>query len=62
MEYANAGIPEYWIVRPEVGKTEVYLEPVDGNYAQQIDYPADQPIHSTALPGFVFNLNEALKG
>ena len=36
--YAEAGIPEYWIVLPEQKKVEVYREPVGENYRRIIRY------------------------
>ena len=32
MAYAEAGIPEYWIVNPVARQVEIYREPVDGEY------------------------------
>ena len=60
VDYAKAGIPEYWIIRPESGKTEVYRNPVNRKYTEKTEVSAEITLDSTALPGFSFNLAEAL--
>ncbi len=60
--YAEAEIPEYWIIRPGAKKTEVYRNPVEGTYSEKTEVPADQAIESTALPGFAFHLAKTLAG
>jgi len=62
VDYASAGIPEYWIVRPEDGLTEVYRDPREGVYTATTIIPAETPVESNAIPGFRFNLAEALQG
>jgi len=59
--YAEAGIPEFWLIRPEEGLTEIYRKPVAGEFADKKTVPATTSIESSALPGFTFNLAEALK-
>jgi Uma2 family endonuclease len=59
-DYAKAGIPEYWIVRPDSDLTEVYREPKDGEYAEMMEMPSGTTLESSALQGFSFNLAEAL--
>lgn len=59
--FARAGIPEFWIVRPESGETEIYREPEEGTYKVKETVDADKTIHSTALPEFRFCLAELLK-
>jgi len=56
--YASAGIPEYWIVCPEGGCTEVYREPVQEGYAFHETIPAATTVESSALPGFAFSLGD----
>ncbi len=60
-DYAKAGVPEYWIVRPEEGLTEVYCEPGPSGYTRTTETPGETTLESSALPGFRFNLAEALK-
>lgn len=59
-EYAKAGIPEYWIVRPEAALIDVYRFPVNGQYTETTEVPAETALASSALPGFSFNLAKAL--
>lgn len=40
-EYANAGIPRYWIVNIAARRIEVYRDPATGHYATREDYPLD---------------------
>lgn len=60
---AKAGIPEYWIVRPEDGLTEIYrgVAKDDGGYTERSEVPASAVIECAALPGFSFRLAEALQ-
>ncbi len=58
--YAQAGIPEYWIVQPETRATEVYRNPANGEYTEKTEVPAETTLESSALPGFTFNLAETL--
>jgi len=37
-KYAEAGIPEYWIVIPEKNAIEVYREPDEGTYREKATY------------------------
>ena len=37
-KYAQAGIPEYWIVIPAKGIIEVYRQPEDGVYLEKMTY------------------------
>lgn len=52
-EYAEAGIPEYWVVEGREGYqgVEIYVFGPDGRY-EQIDPDADGRLHSRVLPGF----------
>ena len=59
--YAEAEIPEYWIVRPKDGLVEVYRQPQDGIYTEKSEIPASETLESSAIPGFSLNLAEALK-
>lgn len=59
-DYAAAGIPEFWIVRPESDCTEVFREPDAEGYQSITTIAGAETIVSTALPGFEFNLADAL--
>ena len=59
--YAEAGVSEYWIVRPEARKIEVYRNPAGDSYETRLATEASETLSSSALPGFEFNLDDALK-
>jgi Uma2 family endonuclease len=50
--YARAGVPEYWIVRPETRDIMVYSQPdVNfGDFARLIVVPSDGVLQSPTLP------------
>ncbi|MFT5468886.1 MAG: Uma2 family endonuclease [Verrucomicrobiales bacterium] len=50
--YASAGIPEYWIVRPEDEVIEVYRNPRAGIYADSFEVSSNETIDSVAIPSF----------
>jgi len=58
--YASAGVPEYWLIRPEDDLTEVYRVPIDGEYTEMTEVPSKATLESSSLPGFSFNLAVAL--
>lgn len=58
--YAEAGVPEYWIVRPEEKCVEVYRHPDGQNYREQTTVTAPAVLESSALPGVTVNLAELL--
>lgn len=41
-KYADAGIPEYWIVIPKKGIVEVYQKPEDGAYLEKKIYKKEE--------------------
>jgi Uma2 family endonuclease len=58
-EYARAGIPEYWIVDPELGQITVLT--LDGtSYAVHGEYSKGQQATSKLLPGFGVDVSAAL--
>lgn len=61
LDYAKAGVVEYWIVRPGAKLTEVYLEPNESGYAEVVEIPAQTTLDSVAMPGFKFNLAETIE-
>jgi Uma2 family endonuclease len=48
--YAEAGVPEYWIVLAAKRQVEVYREPANGVYRQRQTFAGDEEIASTAVP------------
>ncbi len=49
--YAEAGVPEYWIVLGAERQVEVYREPVNGVYQQKRLYSADETLACASVPG-----------
>ena len=58
--YAQAGIPEYWIIQPEAGMIEVYRQPENGRYTEIIEIVSTTLLESSALPGFAVDLAKVL--
>lgn len=50
-EYRAAGIPEYWLIDPDLRQAEFYQLDAAGRY-QAVAAGADEVYHSRALPGF----------
>ncbi len=53
-EYANAGVPRYWIVNLRDRRIEAYSLPADGLYQDRRDYPPEAAIPLTLDPAGVF--------
>ena len=49
--YAEAGVPEYWIVNVTTMTVEVYTEPREGGYARVEQLRDGDVLHPTQLPG-----------
>ncbi len=58
-EYARAGIPEYWIVEPNLGKITV-LTLSGTSYAVHGEFHRGEQAISKLLPGFVVDVTSAL--
>ncbi len=54
--YAEAGVPEYWIVLGREQRVEVYRGLADGRYGEKVVYSRDQRIDCVALPGVGLDL------
>lgn len=48
--YAEAGVKEYWIVRPELRAVEIYRRPLASGYAEQLTVASPAALRSAALP------------
>ena len=60
-EYAEAGIPEYWIIQPEMCRVSVYrLE--DRAYELVGNFGRGERARSVALPGFEIAVNDLFQG
>jgi Uma2 family endonuclease len=58
--YAEAGILEYWLVRPEARLVDVYRKPSRGEYSSKTTLGERETLHSTSLPGVDFLIAEIL--
>jgi Uma2 family endonuclease len=56
-EYAQAGIPEYWIVDPELHRITV-LRLQDQTYVEHGDWGEGEQATSVLLPGFVVSVDD----
>ena len=58
--YAEAGIPEYWIVLPARNAIEVFTRPVDGIYSSQQIVAAETACVSSVFPRLTVRLTDWL--
>lgn len=58
--YAEAGIPEYWILNIPDEVLQVRTDPSDGEYRRIEDFKRGQSITAKVLPGTVFTADELL--
>jgi Uma2 family endonuclease len=49
--YAEAGIPEYWLVRPQDRAVDVYREPSGSVYLSKVTLTATDVLRSSKVPG-----------
>lgn len=56
--YAEAGIPEYWLVRPEERVIDVYREPAGQAYLSKITLTEQTTLHCFALRELHFQVSE----
>jgi Uma2 family endonuclease len=54
--YAQAGIPEYWLARPEERTLDVYREPSGSGYRSKSTLTCGQTLRSSTLQGVEFPL------
>ena len=48
--YAQAGIPEVWLIDLQAGRVEVYARPQGGVYQQRVEITADATLTSPTIP------------
>jgi len=58
--YAEAGIPEMWLVDLSEGVVEIYTEPVDGVYSSVRQVTRGEVLASTSLPGLSIRAKDIL--
>jgi Uma2 family endonuclease len=56
--YAEAGVKEYWIIRPESRQVEVYRQPSPAGYLERLTVAAPAVLRPIALPGVSVHLAE----
>jgi Uma2 family endonuclease len=49
--YARAGVPEYWVIDLNENRALLHMTPQADGYAEQIDVPWGEPLHSGTLAG-----------
>jgi Uma2 family endonuclease len=59
--YAEAGIPEYWILNIPNETLEVRTDPIDGKYRSLEVFRPGQTVSPRLLPGFTFAVDDILK-
>jgi Uma2 family endonuclease len=60
-QYAEAGIPEYWLIDPEAGTVSVYVLGEGATaYTLRTSYSAGETIRSAALDGFEVAVDDLL--
>ncbi len=60
--YAEAGIPEYWLIRPEERAIDVYREPASTGYHTKTTLSDQQTLRCVSIPGVEFPVREILPG
>jgi Uma2 family endonuclease len=62
-EYAEAGIPEYWLIDLEAGTITVFtLSEGESQYGSGVIYEKGQQAHSLTLAGFKVQVDEVIGG
>ena len=49
--YAAAGVPEYWLVRPEQAEVDVYRSPANGRYGEKVTLPSADTVRCGSIAG-----------
>lgn len=58
--YAEAGIPEYWLVRPIDRQLDVYREPARDGYLSKQTLGEDEVVRCQSIPNVQFTLSQVL--
>jgi Uma2 family endonuclease len=58
--YAEAGVPEYWIVDVQGGAVEVRTDPRDGAYQTMVRVERGETLHPIELPGVAIAVADIL--
>lgn len=60
--YAEANVPEYWLILAERGLIEWHTEPRDGLYTRRQVFRVGEIVQSAVLPGLRVDLGELFEG
>lgn len=60
--YAQAGIPEYWLVRGEERQIDIYRKPVEGSYETKLSLGAADVLSCVSIPEVEFSVAEIFPG
>ena len=60
--YAQAGLPEVWLIDLQKGHIEVYARPQGGAYQQRIEVTADATLTSATVTGLELAVADVLGG
>lgn len=60
--YAEAGIPEVWLVNLPAATVEVYREPDGPRYVQRVSAVSGDQVSPAALPGWMVAVSDLLPG
>ena len=55
---AEAGVPEYWLVRPEQAEVDVYRAPANGRYAEKVTLRGADTLHCGSIAGVEVKLGD----
>jgi Uma2 family endonuclease len=55
--YANAGIPEYWVIEVDAARIHIFWLPEDGIYRESDIIAFGDPITSATIPGIIIDTN-----
>lgn len=59
--YAEAGIAEYWLVRPEDRVVDVYSRPTSGGYFSKVTLSERERLQCASVPGVAFLIADILQ-
>ena len=56
--YAEAGVPEYWLVRAEERLIDIYRQPCPGGYLTQVTLAETETLACSSIPEIHFQISE----
>jgi Uma2 family endonuclease len=58
--YAQAGVPEYWLIRPEDRTVQIFRQPAPDGYRSQTSLTSRDTLHCESIPGIAFPISSIL--